>query len=136
MCHYWAFCDLGKTYVFSTLIKKEDFSRLNLFPEQFFFTTGSCWSPDSNFTIRKCTSVQYFQILDKKRYCWHFWFKSHFSVLCGEFCNITFSFLLILTTIFKSNPKQQSISFYIPFVTWKMHFKHFSPKITVMTLLA
>ena len=34
-----------------------------------------------------------------KTYCWHFWFKSHFGVLCGAFCNnITFSFLLILTT--------------------------------------
>ena len=27
-----------------------------------FLITGSCWPPDSNFTITKCTSVQYSQI--------------------------------------------------------------------------
>ena len=55
-----------KMYVFSTFNKKRGFSRLNLFPEQFFFITGSCRPPDSNITMCKCTSVQYFQILDKK----------------------------------------------------------------------
>ena len=124
-----------KTYVFSTFNKKEDFSRLNLFPEWFFYITDSCWPPDSDFTMCKCTlfNILRFWI---KRYCWHFWVKSHFGILCGVFCNITFSFLLILTTVFKSNPKRLSISFYIPFVTWKMHFKHFWPKITIKTLLA
>ena len=70
-----------------------------------------------------------------KNYCWHFWFKIHFGVLCDTFCNTTY-FLLILTTVFKSNPKRRSSSFYIPFVTWKMHFKHYWLKITIMTLLA
>ena len=27
-----------------------------------------------------------------KTYSWHFWCKNHFGVLCGAFCNITFSF--------------------------------------------
>ena len=55
-----------------------------------------------------------------KTCCWHFWFNSHFGVLCGIFCNITLShvsFLLILATVFISNPKRLSISFYIHFVT-------------------
>ena len=124
---------LVKTYVFSTFDKEEDFWRLKLFPERFFFTTGSSWPPDSNFTMRKCPSVQCSQILIKT-YCWHLWPKSHFGVLCGAFCNIIFSFLLIWTTVFKSNPKRLSISFYIPFVTWKMHSKRSWPEITNMKI--
>ena len=73
---------------------------------------------------------------DVLTYCCHFWFKTHFGVLCGAFCDISFSVLLILTRAFKSSPKRLSISFYIPFVTRKMHYKHFWPKIPTMTLLA
>ena len=135
MCNYWAFCDLGKNICFSTFNKKENFSRLSLFPEWFFFITGSCWPPDS---ILQCAIAHLSNILRFwiQTYCWHFWVKSHFGILCAVFCNITFSFLLILTTVFKSNPKRLSISFCIPFVTWKMNYKHFWPKITIMTLLA
>ena len=31
-----------KPYVLSTFIKEEDFSRLKLFPERFFFITDNC----------------------------------------------------------------------------------------------
>ena len=123
----------GETYVFSTFNKKEDFSRLKLFPERFCFITGSCRPPDSEFTMRKCTFVQCSQILDEKPIVA---ILDQKSSLCGTFCNITFSFLLMLTTVFKSNPKRLSISFYIPFVTWKIHSENFWPKITTMTLLA
>ena len=42
MFNYRAFCDLVTMYVFSIiLIKKEDFSRLEVFPERFFLITGS-----------------------------------------------------------------------------------------------
>ena len=101
-------------------------NRTNLFQEWIFFITGSSWPPDSNFTTCKCTPVQYYQIL--VNIAGIFSFKSHSGVLCGAFWNITFSSLLILTTVFKSNPKRLSISFYIPFVTWKMHYKHFWTK--------
>ena len=48
--------------------------------------------------------------------------KNRFGVLCGAFWNITFSFLLILTTSLKTNPKLRSMSFYILFVAWKLVF--------------
>ena len=113
------------------------YSRWKLFPERFFFITGSCWPPDSNFTIRNVhpSNILRFWI---ETYCWYFWFKNHLGILCCAFCNITLSFLLILTTVFKNNPNCRSLSFYIPFVAWKMHFffTFFWPKITIMTLLA
>ena len=82
-----------KTYVFSTFDKKRGFSRLNLFPEQFFFITGSCWPPDSNFTMRKCTSGQYFQILNKKNIVGIFGSKviSAFYVVHFTIYNLLFS---------------------------------------------
>ena len=85
------------------LIKIWDFSRFKLFVEWFYFKTGSCWPFNSNFAIRKCTSVLNSQIFDKT-YCWLFLFKSHFGVLCGAFCNISFCFRFTLTTttVFKS----------------------------------
>ena len=49
--------------------------------------------------------------------------------------NLLFSYTLALATVFKSNPKRLSISFHIPFETWKMHSKHFWPKVTTMTFL-
>ena len=69
MCTYWAYSDLGESvYAFRTFDKKkEDFHGWNYLRRDFLFIlTGSCWPPDSNFTIRKHTSVQWFQILDKK----------------------------------------------------------------------
>ena len=83
-----------KTYVSSIYNKKEDFC----IRRGFFFITGSCWPPDFDFTMRKCTSVQYSQIINKKPIVGIFCSK------CGTFCNMTFSFLLILTTVFNGNP--------------------------------
>ena len=39
-----------KTYVFSTFNKKEDFSRLNVFPERYLVAVEP---PDYNFTMCK-----------------------------------------------------------------------------------
>ena len=129
MCNYWESCDLGKNVCIVLLIKR-GFFKVKSISGAFFFSLKLVAVDLLLIPILQYANAHLSNILIfwTKKYCWHFWFKSHFSVLCGAFCNITFYFLLILTTVFKSNPKRLSISFYIPFVTWKMHYKHFWPK--------
>ena len=64
-CNFWAYSDLGVCFFVLFDKKKRIFQGWKLFAERFFFITFSCWPPDSNFTIRKYTSVQYSQIMDK-----------------------------------------------------------------------
>ena len=47
------------------------------------------------------------------------------SLLCCVFCNITSSFLLILTTLFKSNSKRRRQLISYTLCKWKMHFSTF-----------
>ena len=125
-----------KTYVFSTFNKKEDFSRLKIFRERFFFVTGSRWPPDSNFTMRKRTSIQYSLILDKNLLLA---FLVQQSFWRSMWCILQYN-------LFSSNSDHCQYSKAIqngwashstlPFVTWKMHNKHFWPKITIMTLFS
>ena len=48
-----------------------------------------------------------------KTFCLYIWHNRHSGVACGAFCNITYSFLLILTTVFKSSSKRRSVLFHI-----------------------
>ena len=90
---------------------------LNIEISPFFFLSRS---PDSNFAIRKYTFLQYSQILNNNMLLALLVEK---SFLCGAFCNITSSLVLIFTTVFKSNPKRRSSSLYL--CKMEMDFYHF-----------
>ena len=83
---------------------------------------------------------QYKTKTKQKKYCWHFWFKSHSGALRDAFCHIIYSFLLILITKLKSSPKTEERTeervILVTLSNMKNTFHHFWPKITIMTLLA
>ena len=86
---------------FFVLLIKRGFLKVGTINGEIFFITGSCWPPILQYANVHLSNILRFWI---KTFFWHIWLKSHSGAICDAFCNITDSFLLILTTVFKRNP--------------------------------
>ena len=94
----------------------------------FFLITGCCWPPDSNITMHKYSFAQYSQILNKKpKNVGILGSKVIFAFNVAHLAILT-SFFFLLCPYYSTSTLNGWASLFIPYVTWKIHSKHFWPK--------